>query len=177
MCFELRFQEWKQICFDPFMWPGTYFVRVSDIIRDCRLFQEGTRGPVLLARLALTSTNRNRVQRSPKTDQESLKVYEGRRNRKKKRAVTNWFAPRNPDCAFGEVKNGTDCFIQFDFAVSAGLCSPSFFSLNCHPPPSPTPSRKRALECLNPWTRLSLGTLSIKAYRGFYYTCFEVKLF
>lgn len=47
MCFELLFQEWKWIFFDPFMWPEAYFVRVRNVIHDHWIFQEGTRGLVL----------------------------------------------------------------------------------------------------------------------------------
>lgn len=135
----------------------TYFVRVNNVIHDCRVLQEETRGLVL----HLLKPTEIGPRRGQGLDQRSLKLYKGNKKsrEKKKNPVTNWFAPRNPVCTFGEVKSWTACFIQFDFAVSAALCSPSLSSLNCHPPPFPTPSMKRALQCLNPWTLLSLGTL------------------
>ena len=68
------------------------------------------------------------------------------------------------------------CFIQFDFAVSAALCSLSPSSLNCQPPPVSSCSLK-SIRAFEPWTLLSPGTLNIKADRGFCFMGFEVRLF
>lgn len=67
------------------------------------------------------------------------------------------------------------CFIQFNFAVSAALCSLSP-SLNCQPPPVSSCSLK-SIRAFEPWTLLSPGTLNIKADRGFCFMGFEVRLF
>lgn len=85
----------------------------------------------------LTKTSPVRAQKSLGTDQRSFKEYEG----EEKAEEANWFAPRNSDCTFREVTRRTACAIQFDLAVSAGLC-PLPPSLNCYSPPFSTLSMK-----------------------------------